>query len=255
ELRLNSVAEVGGFHGRQLPASLSELEWRPVNVRHLSPDDAIWADLRHALRRTRLEYLCCDYFGEVSAQPSMGPDLSQLKKLDVTCSRAGVDHVRMLVAGLSQLSSLTELSLARIAVDAEAMRSIMETLATSCPHLAVLDITHHELDWRGMREVLVAVPRLARLTHIFASGCATCDVALCFDELVAAGRRAEEIALPTCYERGSREMDDVLWALAAIPDVPFVIPSLQLRDADPYVQAILGEEVPGASERCSLSFN
>ncbi|EQC36195.1 hypothetical protein SDRG_06306 [Saprolegnia diclina VS20] len=249
QLRLSSV-EVGGFHGRQLPASLSKLEWAPDNADELLPDDAIWADLRHALRRTRLEYLCCDYFGEIASEPSTGPDLSQLKKLDVLRTRTGADHVRMLAAGLSQLSSLTELYLPHIAVDAEAMRLIMEALGTSCPHLKLLELTDHALDWRSVREVLAAAPRLPKLTCIFAPSITECEINRCLDELVAAGRHVEEISLPS-YESGEENWA-LLEALAAIPDVPFVLASFYLRDAGPYIQAILGQEAPGASERCRL---
>ncbi|EQC32738.1 hypothetical protein SDRG_09710 [Saprolegnia diclina VS20] len=103
---------------------------------------------------------------------------------------------------------------------------LMQTLATTCPHLESLHVDDHYLTRDGATAALTGVLGLPHMTTLTLSMCLL-DVMLVLAELVAAGRHLRLLALTTLGRPNDEaEKRATCRALARVHDVPFVLETL-----------------------------
>ncbi|KDO35241.1 hypothetical protein SPRG_00086 [Saprolegnia parasitica CBS 223.65] len=238
KLAMYNAPALGGFHGRTLPVSLKSLDWhaRPNTV----VDDATLTDLATAVGPTQLERLICSVFGQLAACPAAAPMLAQLQWLTVSGPSADISSFFY-----CDLSLSTEL--------------LMETLATTCVHIATLHIYAPHATRDGASAVFAGTVQSRHLTSLRVS-MDLFDVLDVLMELVAAGRHLRTLHLKITFPNEetallleANEAKRVLCrALALTQNVPFVVDALP-EDTDAFVVDALGPRADRGS-RCRLIF-
>ncbi|EQC32742.1 hypothetical protein SDRG_09714 [Saprolegnia diclina VS20] len=107
KLSIDDVPNLGGFHGRMLPATLKWLKYNAFFNRVV--DDATVTDLATAIGHTHLNHLECNVFGQLATCPAAAPMLSRLRSLCV--NQVADDAMQRAIAGLSSVPALSSLDI------------------------------------------------------------------------------------------------------------------------------------------------
>ncbi|KDO27153.1 hypothetical protein SPRG_07860 [Saprolegnia parasitica CBS 223.65] len=240
DLSILSVANLAGFHGRQLPASLLKLDFGTNAVL----DDATIRHLATALGSTRLQRLACSDFPRLVQIPAAAPMFHQLHSLVVNELRD--DQAEAFLAGLACVPALRYLAFwCSTPGTWDFAARLMDTLETTCRRLDHLRLEQVPMDRSAVAAVLAGVPRLPHLIWLNVAP----NMFYVLTELVAAGRHVREllVSLHIAHDDDKRAF---LRALALVRDVPFVVCDLP-DDVESDVADVLAPR-PDRRDRCRL---